>query len=69
MADVTGGVSTTSSSPTYTADRFGNANEAVLVNSSSNYWNIASGVYFAGNYTITAWVKNIACSNNYLGFY
>jgi hypothetical protein len=62
MADLAGSIVATSSSPTYTSDRFGNANGAILVTGSTNFWTLPNGVYLYDNYTITAWVKNIACS-------
>jgi hypothetical protein len=37
MVDTAGEVVATSSAPTYTTDRFGNANAAILVNSASNF--------------------------------
>jgi hypothetical protein len=62
MADVIGLVNTTSSNPTFTTDRFGNTNDAILVTDSTSYWSLPNGVYLIGDYTITAWVKNLGCS-------
>jgi hypothetical protein len=62
MADLIGSVNTTSSSPQFTTDRFGNANGAILVNSNESSWRLTNGVYLSGDFTITAWVMNIACS-------
>ncbi len=70
MADVIGSVSTTSASPTFTTDRFGNANGAILSTNMNNFWTVANGVYMSGDYTITAWVKNLQCNlNNRIGIY
>jgi hypothetical protein len=69
VADVIGLVGTASAgSPQFTPDRFGNANDAILVNSSTSYWILPDGVYFHGDYTITAWVENLGCGLNYIGF-
>jgi hypothetical protein len=66
MADLVGLVKTTSrGSPQFTADRFGNANDAILVNSSTSWWRLPDGVYLYGDYTITAWVKNLGCGTKY----
>jgi hypothetical protein len=68
MADLVGNVSTTSAgSPQFTADRFGNANDAILVNSGTSVRNLPDGVYLFGDYTITAWVRNLACNWNWIG--
>ncbi len=65
MADLVGLVNTTSGdSPQFTTDRFGNANDAILVNGWASRWNLPDGVYLYGDYTITAWVKNLDCSIN-----
>jgi hypothetical protein len=62
MADVMLSVETTSQHPTFTAYRFGKANDAILVTNSSNRWSLQGGVYLHNDYTITAWVKNLVCS-------
>ncbi len=69
MADLVGLVNTTSKgSPQFTTDRFGNANDAILVNSMASSWNWTSDVFLFGDYTITAWVRNLGCSSaNYIG--
>ncbi len=64
MADVVGLVNTTSTSPQYTADRLGNANDALLITSMSGYWSMPNGVFVSGDYTMMAWVKNLACTHN-----
>ncbi len=71
MADIVGYLATTSSgTPAFTADRFGNANDAIIVNSTENYWSLPSGVYFNAEYTLTAWVKNFECTHfNAIGTY
>jgi hypothetical protein len=44
------------SSYSFTSDRFGNSNSAILL--SNGYLQVPSGIYFTGSYfTITAWVK------------
>ncbi len=54
MADLIGLVKTTSAgSSRFTPDWFGNANDAILVNSDTSYWTFPGGVYFYGDYTIT----------------
>ncbi len=63
MADLVGLVNTTSGgSPQFTADRFGNANDALVANSSTSGWNLANGVYLSGDFTITAWIRNLDCN-------
>jgi hypothetical protein len=62
MRDVIGLVSTTSSSPIYTADRFGNAIDAILVNRSAAAWFLPKGVYLTNDFTVTAWFNNISCN-------
>jgi hypothetical protein len=64
MTDLAGNVSTTSSSPQFTTNRFGNPNDAILVNSASSAWDIPNGVYFYGDFSVTAWVNNIQCGAN-----
>ena len=39
----------------YTYDRFCNVNQAVYLN--SGYFQVPSGVYFSGDFTITAWIN------------
>jgi hypothetical protein len=71
MADLVGLVNTKSAgSPQFTADRFGNENEAIWVNSVAAYWILPDGVYLSRDFTITAWVKNLACNVfNYIGLW
>jgi hypothetical protein len=70
MTDLVGSVSATSSSPQFTADRFGNANDAILVTSNDNAWLLPNGVYLSGSYTLTAWVRNGACTRyNFIGYF
>jgi hypothetical protein len=64
VADVVGGVSTTSAgSPSFTADRFGNVNGAANVNSLSNGYNLPAGVYLSNDFTISVWVKSHNCAS------
>ncbi len=62
MIDTAGGVSTSSSSPTFIADWFGNANGAILVNNATNHWTLPSGVYLVGEFSVTGWVINFSCN-------
>ena len=47
---------------TYVADHSGNANSAVYLN--SQYFTLASGVYFNGAFSVTAWVKQLTYGVN-----
>jgi hypothetical protein len=38
----------------FTTDRFGNANSAIYFN--SGYLQVPPGIYFAGDFTVTAWI-------------
>jgi hypothetical protein len=38
------------------ADRFGNANGAMVRTSLSSYWQAPDGVYFSGDFTVTSWI-------------
>jgi hypothetical protein len=69
IADLVGLVSTISAgTPQFTTDRFGNANDAILVNDTNTNWNSANRVYLFDDFTITAWVKNLECTGfNYIG--
>jgi hypothetical protein len=70
MTDVVGGVNATSSYPEFTADRFGNANEAALVVGDASSWKLPNGVYLSRDFTITAWIKNLDCSGwNNIGLF
>jgi hypothetical protein len=42
--------------PGFMADRFGNANGALLRTSASSYWQAPDGVYFSGDFSVTGWV-------------
>ncbi len=68
MADLVGHASTTSVKSQFTTDRFGNANDAILVNSLASSWKLADNVFLWGNYTLMVWVKNLDCKGaNHIG--
>jgi hypothetical protein len=46
----------------YTTDRFGVSNSAISFN--SGYYNLPNGIYFKGDFTISAWVYLINNNNN-----
>ena len=63
VKDLIAGAHLTSSNPIWEADRFNLALSAVKVTGSTNYYNFPTGVYFAGDFTITAWVKTFGCNS------
>jgi hypothetical protein len=61
--DVIGGKHANSSAPTFTTDKAGNANSAILINSATSIWRLPANSYINGDFTVTAWVKNNDCVN------
>jgi hypothetical protein len=59
--DLIGGKQPSSSSPSFGLDRFGQVNEALLVNSTSNFWQLPSSAYFQTETTVTMWVNKNKC--------
>jgi hypothetical protein len=62
MADVIGHVETRRDESQFTADRFGNENDAFI-----GEWMIPGGSYFNKDFTVTAWVKKLNCNWNTIG--
>ncbi len=54
------GLSLTSNSAKYAPDRFGNANGSMRLDG-TNYFQAPSGVYFSGDFSISAWIINYSC--------
>ena len=55
LSDIVGGANLYNGvSYSFTTDRFGNANSAIYLN--NGYLQVPPGVYFSGDFTVTAWI-------------
>ena len=56
LSDIVGGADLYNGvSYSFTTDRFGNANSAIYLN--NGYLQVPPGVYFSGDFTVTAWIN------------
>ena len=64
LSDIVGGADLYNGvSYSFTTDRFGNANRAIYLN--NGYLQVPPGVYFSGDFTVTAWINLKSYSLSY----
>jgi hypothetical protein len=68
IVDTVGGMNPTSVTPTFIADRFGNANGAIRISNSASCWRLPNQIYLSNDFTVTLWIIVYDCTtNNILG--
>jgi hypothetical protein len=61
VSDQVGGKDATSPAPQFVPDRFGVINGAVQISSKLSGWQLPPGSYIQNDFTLTMWVKKLAC--------